>query len=262
MHPDCFTVFGKTIYWYGVFTALGFLAAMAHWTWMAKRKGYALDMGSDVAVWLMVGGVLGARAAYVVANWQAEFAAHPAEILRIDRGGLIYYGGFLGGCLAMILYARRRRMGLWALSDFAVTALPLGHAFGRIGCFLNGCCYGKATTCGLAVHMPYVDTNPAVFRHPVQLYEAGLNFVLYALLTWLYLQRPRRPGWMLAVYLLLYPVIRFSLEFLRGDPRDRVGALTTAQGVSLALFAAGLLLLVWLRRTPSPSEPGVSPPEA
>lgn len=234
MDPVCFHIGPKPVYWYGVMMALAFLAGMAHWRWLGKKTGRDVSLAGDLAFWLMVGGILGARIAYVCSDW-TYFQAKPWEIIRIDQGGLIYYGGFIGGLAAFLGVARHYRLRALDLIDFVVTALPLGHALGRIGCFMNGCCGGRS--CDSSWITGGLD------HYPVQLYEAAFNLGLYGLLTWFYLRRGSRNfGSVMALYLLTYPVERFLIEYLRGDERMKVGQIDMAQVVSLSLFAAGLIL--------------------
>lgn len=235
--PVCFHVGPRPIYWYGIMMAAGFLAALAHWRVLGRRSGVDTAFTTDLLVWLMIGGILGARIAYVAANWP-YFRAAPGEIIRIDQGGLVYYGGFVGAGLAMILFSRLYGRPLFAMTDLVITALPLGHAFGRVGCFLNGCCGGSLAPADSLVAL-------GLAHYPVQLYESAFNLAVYALLFRLYL-RPawQRTGRMLATYLLLYPAGRFLLEFIRGDERLRLGHLDAAQIVSLALLATGAV--AWL----------------
>jgi len=240
MHPIAFHIGAHPVYWYGIMAAAGFLAATAHWSLLARREKRPPGFGSDLAFWLMAGGIIGARIAYVIADLP-YYLDHPAAIWRMDQGGLIFYGGLLGGIAAFFIFAARRRLAVPSLADFAVSGLPLGHAIGRIGCFLNGCCYG--TECSL----PWSVYLHDAFRHPTQLYESAGNFAIYALLLWLYLRRPR-PGTVLAAYLMLYPALRFMDEFVRGDERLRFLGLTVAQDISLLLFATGLTLMILLHR--------------
>ncbi|MBN1267995.1 MAG: prolipoprotein diacylglyceryl transferase [Kiritimatiellae bacterium] len=250
MHPICFYLGSRPIYWYGVMTALGFLAAVVHWSLLARRERRDPGFGSDLAFWAMIGGILGARVAYVLAHLDV-FLAEPLTILRIDQGGLIYYGGFIGGTLAIVLFARRRHLPLPYIADFTVTGLPLGHALGRIGCFLNGCCYGSPSGALPGVQFPegsepwlsYPDTP----LHPTQLYEFGWNLLVYAVLFRAYRRYPRN-GRTFCLYLLLYPLGRFALEFLRGDQRLHWLGLTAAQVISLGLLAAGAALWAGIRR--------------
>ena len=248
MHPIFWQLGARPIYWFGVMMALAFLAVIGHWNRLALRTGRSPGFGSELGFWLILAGILGARLAYVLAS-APEFLAHPWEILRVDHGGLVYYGGFIGGCLAALLFARARREPLWALADFTITGVPLGHAFGRIGCFLNGCCYGAPTGLPWGVCFPATHETHGLAVHPTQLYEAAFNLALYGALLLFYLRGRRAgapAGRVLALYLLLYPPFRFLVEFLRGDERLRGLGLNMAQEVSVALFAAGLAL--WFLR--------------
>ena len=240
MNPVCFYIGSRPIYWYGVMVACAFLACVVQWNLMARREGREQGFGSELGFWIMVSGIVGARLAYVLANW-GDFADHPLDLVRIDKGGLIFYGGFIGASLGLILFARARKVRLWTLADFTVCALPLGHAIGRTGCFINGCCYGAETS------VPWATTLEGIPRHPVQLYESALNFALFFLLAWFY-PRKKREGSVLALYLVTYPVGRFLLEFLRGDARLRWFGLNVAQEISLGLFAAGLILWFSMKR--------------
>lgn len=237
---------GHPVYWYGILVALGFLAALTHWSWTARRVGMPKGIASDLAFIVMFGGILGARAMYVAANW-AYFSAHPAEIVRIDQGGLVFYGGFLAAALAVIVLARIRDIPVLKLGDFTVSALPLGHAFGRIGCLLNGCCYG--TTCDL----PWAVDIAGAMRHPVQAYEAFFNLLLYLVLL-NRLLKGKRDGWIIAIYLIGYGAWRFTIEFWRGDERMPAAfGLDAAQNLSLTLVAAGIILALTLRLRASKS---------
>ena len=245
MDPVCFYIGSRPIYWYGVFVALGFLAAVTHWTFIARREKRPEGFGSELGFWVMLSGILGARVAYILANLD-YFRDAPLEILRIDRGGLIYYGGFIGAALGIILFARLRKLPLLSIADLAASALPLGHALGRLGCFMNGCCYGLATTSRWAIF------NADDYRYPVQLIEAALNIGVYLLLLRIY-RRRKTNGMVLATYLMTYPIGRFLLEYLRGDQRMRWSGLDIAQEVSVVLFITGVILWLVLRRRKTPN---------
>jgi phosphatidylglycerol:prolipoprotein diacylglycerol transferase len=260
--PVCFTLFGHTVYWYGVMLAAGFGAGLLHLTWLGRREGRDPSFASDLCFWLIVGGILGARAAYVLGNW-GEFADQPLQIMRVDKGGLVFYGGFFGAGLAIWLFARARRVPALQLFDYTLTALPLGHALGRIGCFINGCCQGSLHTGWLSCTYPpksavwwsqvddgllSAEAHAALPVWPVQLFEAGANLAIYLILFAAY-RRKHTPGSLVALYFLLYSATRFGLEFLRGDLTNRVvlHGLTSAQWVSIGLFSAALLLAYILR---------------
>jgi phosphatidylglycerol:prolipoprotein diacylglycerol transferase len=268
MHPDILTIGPFTLHAFGVMMALGFLAAMLVMRRLARGTHRNDDYLSRLLVWLMLGGVAGARLAYVVEHWSNEFAGRPAAIFRIDQGGLVFYGGVIGAVAAILLFARRQREHPLAIMDLAAVALPLGHACGRLGCFLNGCCYGRSWHGPLAVRFPAgsLPWREQVLRGrlapgsasslplvPTQLIELTGNLLLFALLYRLARRRPRG-GLVSAVYMLLYACLRFATEFLRGDARLRVGALSIGQVGSAGLLLLGLALLVYSRR-PAPGAP-------
>jgi len=236
MDPVCFYIGGKAVYWYGIMVALGFLAAVTHLTLLGRRDGRPAGFGSDLAFWLMLSGILGGRIAYVLADI-GYFLREPAAIIRIDQGGLIYYGGFVAAIFAGFVFARLHRIAFVDLADYAITSVPLGHAFGRIGCFLNGCCGGKEANVAWSVF------QNGAYRHPVQLYEVFVNLVIYVMLLRVYC-RHRRPGEVLALYCIAYGTARFFLEFLRADERLVSPFLSLGQIISLALVAAGLVMWI------------------
>ena len=264
MHSICFRVFGKDVYWFGIMLAMGFLAALASWTVLGRKEKRDFNYCSDMLFWVMISGIVGARIAYVISEW-STFVQDPITMLYVHRGGLIYYGGLIGAGVGVALFAARHHEKLLSLVDFVITSVPLGHVFGRIGCFLNGCCYGREHHGLFSVAYPkgsqpwdnqvYAglitnDQPVSLPVYPVQLYESAFNLVLYFILIWVYRNRNRNvDGRILALYLMTYPVERFLLEFLRGD--DRMAAkfmgLDVAQAVSLGLFLLGLGLWVTLR---------------
>jgi len=190
----------------------------------------------DFSCLSLVGGILGGRVFYLALHWDLV-ADSPWEAVAIWHGGLIWYGGFLGGLLAGWLYVRAKRLHLLRVLDQYIPFLAIGQAIGRVGCFLNGCCYGKPTASWLGVRFPS-EPVPVL---PTQLFEsAGLVF-LYILLR--RLQRPamlRHPGRLFGCYLLFYAVLRFALEFLRGDQAPWWLGLTLQQLISLVVFLFGL----------------------
>ena len=253
MHPIAFEILGRPIYWFGVMMALAFLAAISLWNWLAPRSGRPAGYGSELGFWIMISGVVGARIAEVLTNW-AHYQAQPLEIIRVDRGGLVYYGGFILACLAVIVFSRRHRDPLWSLADYGVVALPLGHAIGRIGCFINGCCYGLPTSLPWAVRFPADHESHGVPVHPTQLYEAAYNFLLFGVLLAYFLRRRAPAGRVFALYLLLYPPFRFLVEGLREEPHGAFG-LTSGQQTSIPLLLAGIALWFWTGRRSHRLEP-------
>lgn len=238
MHPVCFYIFGRPVYWYGVMVATGFMLGVVNWHLVLRKEGRRPEFAADMGFWLMISGVIGARIAYIIANFR-YFIQEPLLIFRVDQGGLIFYGGFIGATVAVVVLSRIRKEPLLAFADFTVTSLPLGHAVGRIGCFLNGCCFGKACDLPWAVNMQ------EAFRHPVQLYEAALNFILYLVLLKTYFSKGR-DGVVLSLYLMGYAVVRFMTEFFRGDERLRLFFLSYAQWLSVLLFVIGAVTILLL----------------
>jgi phosphatidylglycerol:prolipoprotein diacylglycerol transferase len=236
--------------------AVGFLAAWQVAAWLCRRTGRSEEPLASLLTWMMVCGVLGSRIAYVIEHWQSEFAAHPERIIRIDQGGLMFYGGLLLSIAVFFVWCRVRREAVLPLADLLTTVIPLGHLFGRIGCFFYGCCYGKISDSPIAVSFPrgspawYEQLNAAQIASsakeslavmPTQLFEAAANLCLFAVLFWVYRKRGRGT---LALYLIGYALIRFGMEYLRGDPRAAVGPFSISQTISIGLLAAGIALTV------------------
>ncbi len=253
MHPEFVTIAGRTFYWYGVMMALAFLSGILILRHLARQTGRPATYGSDLALWVLLPGIIGARLFFVLAN-RHYYQAVPAEIWRIDYGGLIFYGGIIGGMLGAVWFAQRRREPLTVITDFLAMAIPPAHVLGRIGCFLNGCCYGLPVSAAAGGEPSLAGRNCGVamardptLRHPVQLYEAAGNLFIFAVLYFAFRRKPRY-GLISAGYLILYPALRFGFEFLRGDERMSLQGLSGAQWLSLALIGGGLLLARYVYR--------------
>ena len=258
MHPIAFNLGPLTIRWYGVMMALAFLVGL----WTAGRRapqsGIHAERIVDLGPWLILGSVLGARILYVISYWREEFAGKPlAEFFMIHHGGLVFYGGLLGAVLAVILYVRARKLPLWTVADILAPSIALGYVIGRIGCLLNGCCYGRACDLPWALRFPEGhETHPIGLAgtpvHPTQIYDAVLNLGLYFLLASLS-RRKKFEGQVFAVYLLCYAVTRSFVELFRGDyTADHLhNGLTPAHLVSIGIFAAGAVLYRTLQPRPT-----------
>jgi phosphatidylglycerol---prolipoprotein diacylglyceryl transferase len=245
VHPVAFTLGGFTVYWYGVLAALGFLTAFWTSSRRAPREGFSPELIVDLAPWLIGGAIVGARLFYVVSHWQEEFAGQPFwEIFALRRSGLVWYGGLIGASLATILYARRKQVSLWKLADVMAPSIALGHAFGRFGCLMTGCCYGRPTSLPWAIRFPKDHWTLGIPVHPTEIYEALLNLALYGGLMWLY-RRKKFDGQIFGIYLVCYALLRGFVECFRGDyPKYYLGGyVTPAQFISIGILAAGFLLL-------------------
>jgi len=256
VHPELFRLGPLTINWYGVMLALAFLVG----TWTAGRRapltGIAGEKIVDAGLWLILGGIIGARIFYVVSYWDTLMAdplfpkAPWAEVFMVQRGGLVYYGGLIGASLACIAFTRKRNLPLWKVADVLTPSIALGYAFGRVGCLLRGCCYGRTCDLPWAIRFPednpyHPPTDPV---HPTQIYDSLLNLVFYLALALLY-RRKRFDGQIFATYLMGYALLRSFEELFRGDyaPAQLRGGLTPAHLVSIGIFVAGAVLF-WMRR--------------
>ena len=255
MHPILFHLGSVPVHSYGVMTALAFVFGLWTATLRAKRVNVSGEMIADVTLWLMIGTILGARTVYVVTYWKDQFAGQPlTEIFAIWHGGLVYYGGLIGATTAGIIYLRWKRAPLWKIADVIAPSIALGSVFGRIGCLLNGCCFGRACDAPWAISFPadnplHPPTTPV---HPTEIYDALLNFALYLFLAWLF-RRRKFDGQIFATYLICYAITRSFVEHFRGDYNDahhHLG-LTPAQLVSVPIFLTGLALAVILSRRPA-----------
>ncbi|MEW6304297.1 MAG: prolipoprotein diacylglyceryl transferase [Verrucomicrobiota bacterium] len=249
MHRVAFQLGGLTIHWYGVFMAAGFLAAL----WTAGRRALRVNASPervmDLGPWLIVGAVVGARTLYVISYWKEQFAGKPFhEVFMVHHGGLVFYGGLIGSSLACILFVRKHRLALWQMADILAPSIALGHVFGRIGCLMNGCCFGRECSLPWAIHFPADHETHGAPVHPTQVYEALLNLALYGGLAWLF-RRKKFDGQVFAVYLLGYAVLRSVVESFRGDyPVHYLGGWATpAHLVSIGIFACGAVLYWWQR---------------
>lgn len=256
VHEIAFRIGSLTVHWYGILVALGFMAG--YWTAQrrGRRDGLSPDAVADVVFWIFLGGILGARILFVITYWREEFAGKPLSLLFTTRSGFVFYGGLIGATICGIAYARWKRLPVWKLADALVPSVALGHAFGRVGCFMTGCCHGRACDLPWAVHFPADHPTLGAGVHPTQLYEAGLNLALFAGLAWWY-RRKQFDGQVFALYLLAYAPIRALVEHFRGDyaPGKFVGALSPGQLVSVGIFAAGVGFHAWLKSRPQPAPP-------
>jgi phosphatidylglycerol---prolipoprotein diacylglyceryl transferase len=250
VHPIAFHLGPITLRWYGVMIALAFLAGLVTAMRRARREQIDPEKIADVTLWLMVGAIAGARVVYVMTYWREEFANQPlSEIFMIQHGGLVYYGGFIGATTAAIVYLRWKKLPMLKVGDVLAPSIPLGSIFGRMGCLLNGCCYGRPTDLPWAITF----TNPQAHElsgtplnvplHPTEIYDALLNLGLYILLAWLF-RHKKFDGQVFATYLMGYAITRSITEAFRGDysPLHYHLGLTPAQWLGVPIFITGLVL--------------------
>lgn len=243
MHPIALQLGPIALHWYGVLVATGFLAAIWTASIRARSIGVTAEVLMDFGIWMIVAGIVGARTFYVVGHWD-EFAPNLVEIVRVDHGGLVFYGGFIFAAIAGIWFVRRRKLRFWQMADVVAPSIALGHMFGRLGCFMNGCCYGKACSLPWAVHFPVDHETHGVGVHPTQIYEAIGNFVIFAGLSVFYPKR-RFDGQVFWLYVFVYALLRFVDEFFRGDYTEYFigNRLAPGQMVAVIMVAVAALFL-------------------
>ena len=240
MHPIICTLGPFTVYSYGLMLAIAFLTAAFSASLQAKRTGLSPDAIFNLCFIAMTAGIIGARLMYVIEHFSL-YAREPFEVLMLQHGGLSWFGGLVAGGGAVAWYVKKHRLPLWRSLDCIAPYLALGHAIGRIGCLLNGCCFGKPSVWG--IYFPEIDQTLLPVQILSSLFLLGI-FVVLRLLQ----ERPHPAGKILLVYLLLYSVKRFFIEFLRGDTQVVLWGLKLFQFTSIALFVFSVIMLARLRK--------------
>ena len=260
-----FVIFGKIITLYMVMAIVGILASGLLACSVAKKRGFDDNDMIIVLLCSAAGVLVGGHVLYGITNikyipalFHAESIMQFFQFVGMIFGGSVFYGGLIGGIIAALIAIKTMKLPLGAFADIITMCIPLFHAFARIGCFLSGCCYGIESEFGFTAHGNTLvpDVND-VSRFPVQLLEAGLNLLLFALLVFLYKKISGKGGFfdgkLIFIYLICYSIIRFSDEFLRGDAiRGFVfGTLSTSQFISIILFVGSSVILAfkYLRKT-------------
>ncbi|HIE12809.1 MAG TPA: prolipoprotein diacylglyceryl transferase [Desulfotomaculum sp.] len=235
--PVLFHIGDYAVHSYGVMLAVAVMAGVLAGEREAGRRGIDPDYVFNLAAILVISGIIGSRIAYVLIEWP-RFAGEPGAVLRIWDGGLSYYGALIAGLPLLWLYGRAKGVRFGEAADIAALGLAAGYPLARIGCFLNGCCYGKPADLPWAVAFPF-DGVP---RHPTQLYAVAIGIVIFLALRHLSKQK-RFPGELAYLYLIFYGTYRFGIEFLRVSPP--AGAyLTLGQVFSLAVVCLAVTLLI------------------
>ena len=247
-----------TIYTYGVLLAAAYLLGLKLAMVRAQARGLDAAKVLDLGIYIIISALIGAKLLLVVTDFRV-FQADPRELLTLARSGGVFYGGLILAVAVALWYIRRSALPLWTTCDAFAPGIALGHVVGRFGCFFAGCCYGKPTTEPWAITFtdPFaaanVGTPLGVPLHPTQLYEAGAEFLILMIL--LGTERKGRPfaGRTFWLYMLLYAISRFIIEFYRGDPRGSVGVFSTSQFISIILAPLAIVMLVRLSRATTPA---------
>lgn len=278
---------GIPVFGYGMMLFLAFLASTRLAAWLSKREKLDPEVVYDLTIWVFVGGLVGARLFYVIQYW--ETTVHSFwDIFKVWKGGIVLYGSVMGGTAAFFLYWALRRFPLRPTLDVIAPALALGIALGRIGCFLNGCCYGDICESGWGVRFPpgsppwfsqatdeynrptdrvIPGVTPVMVAQarmgrvppgtpwsrpvqPTQLYSSVDAIVLMVLLL-AYFPLRRRDGEVMALLMIAYPITRFLIEYLRNDEAAFFAGLTISQNISVLILLSGLAYWYRLSRWPA-----------
>ena len=247
MYPVLLRLGRLSIYTYGCFIAIGFIVAIFLAKNEAKRLSEDQKKIMDLSFYALVAAIVGSRLFYVVTT-PKTFLSDPLEILRLWKGGLVFYGGFLAALITAFIYLRKNKMPLWKTADIIAPSVAIGQFIGRVGCFFAGCCYGKACNLPWAVTFTHPDTLAPIGIpiHPTQLYHATSNLIIFGFL-WSFRRGKRFDGQVFWLYVLLYGVSRSILEIFRDDFRGYpvLGILSISQllGGAMAIIAIVMIII-------------------
>ena len=248
MYPELFRIGNFPINTYGVFLAIAFLCAILIAVRLARRDGLPAEKIYDLSLWMLLAGLVGSK--ILMLFTEPDYRENPALFLSLDflRSGGVWYGGLLGAVLAGYFLMKRYKLPWWKTADACAPGIAIGNFFGRQGCFAAGCCWGKPTT--LPWGVKFTEAGHQItgvpidaHLHPTQLYESFGMLLVFLFLFWLH-KRKRFDGQVILAYVLLYSAIRFSIEFVRDDPRGDVFGLTSLTGLSTSQLIS-LVIGIW-----------------
>jgi len=261
MHPILFSLGPLTIYSYGVMLALAFVVGIWFATRQAGREKVPANTILDLSLVALITGIIGARILFVLLNLD-YYSRHPFESIMFWQGGLVYYGGIILGVLCAVLFLKVRRLDIWRVVDICAPSLAIGQAVGRIGCFLNGCCFGRPVSWGIKFPpgsmASYEQFSQGLIKsvneyslpvHPTQLYSSFNALIIFLILV-MVRRKKKFNGELFWLYLLLYAVTRFGIEFLRGDDRGPIffNLFSISQLIGVGIFVLSLIMLGALSR--------------
>ncbi len=245
MFPVLIEIGPYPVHSYGLFVALGFIAGISLALYLGKKEEIERNTILDIGFYILISSIIGSRLLYVLIEYK-YFINNPLEIFKIWEGGLVFYGGLLLAIPVLLLYFRMHRVQPWKILDLFAPSMALGHAIGRIGCFSAGCCYGRPTTLPWGVTFLHPDSLAlrGISLHPTQLYESAAEIGIFIFLIF-YRKQKSFHGQLVWLYVLLYSIARFIIEFFRGDAgRGFIfGNVSLAQGMSVILFITAIFFL-------------------
>jgi phosphatidylglycerol:prolipoprotein diacylglycerol transferase len=263
VHPILFSLGPLTIYSYGVLLAAAYLLGLGMAVRRARAAGLDGNRVLDLGIWVIIAALVGAKALLFVLDFR-QFTSSWADFTTLLRSGGVFYGGLIAAVLVCIYQLRKHQLPLWTSGDLFAPGIALGYMVGRLGCLMAGCCYGKETTVAWAITFtdPAANLNVGtplnVPLHPTQLYESMAGLVILGILLALERRGRSFPGRTFWMFVLLYSVSRFIIEFYRGDDRGFVfNAVSTSQAISIVLAPLALVMLWYLSRPERPVAPEV-----
>jgi phosphatidylglycerol:prolipoprotein diacylglycerol transferase len=239
--PYLFKLGPLTIFPWGLTLSVAILLGTLVAIKLAKKVGFETDLILDLAIYLVIGGIVGARLFYVLVYDPAQYLQEPLQIFALWNGGMVYYGALIGGLITGTWFVIRKNLPFWILADVMAPPLALGYGIVRIGCFLNGCCYGKPTSSFIGVLFPYIEGGPSldtVFRYPTQLFSSVFGFALFGVLLLIW-RKKKFNGQVFLAFLILYAVERTVVEYYRENLLV-FGPVTVSQLVSVLIFIPAL----------------------
>ncbi|MFH1128634.1 MAG: prolipoprotein diacylglyceryl transferase [Candidatus Omnitrophota bacterium] len=246
MHPEICKIGFFTVYSYGLLLVIAFMVSSTLSSIEAKKQNINPEVIFNLLFVGFIFGVIGARIFYVIQNFN-YFFENPYEIIMLQHGGLSWFGGLILGVFSAILYIRSKKLSIYKVFDLVIPFVALAQAIGRVGCLLNGCCYGKVSEkFGI-----YFEVHNASLL-PTQIYSSLLLVLIYIILRFLQ-DRPHRVGQIFFSYLLLYSLKRFFIEYWRDDNSVIFAKLTLFQALSIVIFVIAVINLLLLRKGPNSS---------
>ena len=243
MHPIICTIGPFTLYSYGLMLVVAFIAGTFLASRQAKKENINPNIIFNLAFIAFLSGIIGARAFYIIENLN-YYLRNPIEIIMLQHGGLSWFGGLISGLFAAIFYLKTKKLPIYKILDLIVPFVALAQAIGRVGCLLNGCCFGKVSRFGL-----YFKVHQAVLI-PTQLYSS-LALLLIFLILRFFQDRPHKEGQIFFLYLFLYSMKRFVIEFWRADNPVIFLGLTLFQILSILIFCLSFFKLIAIIKTRS-----------
>lgn len=245
MFPVLFKIGPITLYTYGLMIATGFLVAILLMMRQAAKEGESPELLMDMAFYAIIAAIVGSRVLYVIVNYQV-YLANPINAFKLWEGGLVFYGGFIGAALTGFWYVKKHNLEPWKIADIAAPSIALGHSIGRWGCVAAGCCWGRPTDSWVGI----IFTNPLAMApndialYPTQLFSSLNELIIFFILIAV---RPYKKfqGQLFLMWMMLYSVGRFIIEFFRGDPRGYIipDTASTSQGIAVFTFAFSAFLI-------------------